>query len=68
MPHRRGLLAFLATPTRAQPAGKLPNRPIQLAVPFAPAGLEPRGGGGRFIAGGYARYRQIAHEYNLSMD
>ena len=39
---------------------------------LAQAGLEPQGGGtgrfGAFIAGEYARYRQIATEFNLFMD
>ena len=42
------------------------------AVRLAQAGLEPQGGGagrfGAFIAGEYARYRQIATDFNLFMD
>jgi tripartite-type tricarboxylate transporter receptor subunit TctC len=53
-------------------AANLAIHDAEVRTRLAMAGLEPQGGGagrfGAFIAGEYARYRQIATDFNLFMD
>lgn len=71
-----GLVAPRGTPAgilgMLNVAANLAIHDAEVRERLAQAGLEPQGGGtgrfGAFIAGEYARYRQIATEFNLFMD
>ena len=71
-----GLVAPRGTPAgiigALNVAANLAIHDAEVRARLAQVGLEPQGGGagrfGAFIAGEYARYRQIATEFNLAMD